>query len=113
VNSSTNLLEIAKTFAKGVHRVAVIDSTIKRVEDVFSQIDMVQFLAERGVWIGSKLEKPIYQTSLYSKSVETVGRSTTAVQAFRKMKQSGYSGLGVVDDNGRMVASISATDLLV
>lgn len=113
VSANTSLLEVVKILASEVHRVAVVDSTQKeRVLNVVSQSDVVKFLTKRGVWIGSKLEKPISEVGLGPLGVSAVKDDTPTVEVLRYMKRLAVRGVPVVDRNNRLIANFSASDLL-
>jgi CBS domain-containing protein len=113
VSEDTSLLEVVKIFASEVHRLAVVDKVQKeRVLNIVSQSDVVRFLTKRGVWIGSKLEKPISEVGLGPLGVSAVRDDTPTVEVLRYMKRLSVRGVAVVDKNNRLIANFSATDLL-
>jgi len=62
--------------------------------------------------IGDKKNKPISaMNSIWSKKVISVGYKEKAIEAFRTMVTKGVSGVGVIDDHGVLVNSISIRDL--
>jgi len=110
VSLDTNLLEVVKIFAKEVHRVAVIDSGT--LVGVLSQSDIIQLLATRGQYIGSKLTKPISQVGLEPLGAASVQDTVTVVECLKFMAEHKLRAVPIVDWNSRMVANFSATDLL-
>lgn len=111
VTYSSSLMEVAKLFGEGIHRVAVMNQENQRIENVISQSDLIRFLTKRGSWIGSKIEKPLFECDIFSSNVTWIKHTETAIQAFKLMKEKGFSGLPIIDDNLRLIANISATDL--
>jgi len=114
INSNDSLLEATKLMSKEVHRLAVIEpgTHAHLVSNVISQSDIIDFIATRGVWIGSKLTKSLDEVGLAAEGVATVVDSINVVAALRYMRDFMISGVGVVDSFGRLVANFSASDLL-
>jgi len=110
VTGTTTLLDVVRIFAEGIHRVVVMESG--RVTNVISQFDLVHFLATRGVWIGSALEKSLGQVGLESQGVLSVLDSVEVIDVLRFIYENKVSGVPVVDKKGMVVGSFSATDLL-
>jgi len=108
-----SLLDAVRIFASEVHRLAVVDKVQKeRVLNILSQMDIIKFVTERGVWIGSKLDKPISQVGLEPLGVCSVRDDTNVIDVLRYMKTKTVSGVAVVDRDNRLIANFSATDLV-
>src|SRR4051812_28347574 len=60
-----------------------------------------------------KAEKTLNQLNLGFRKVYTVNESQTAYQAFKTMIDNKVSGVGVVDNEGTLVANISLSDIKV
>jgi len=114
IKSSSSLYEATKLMSREVHRLAIVDPDTPNnmVSNVIAQSDIVNFIATRGVWIGSKLTKTLKEAGLSALGVATVAEDVNVVAALRYMKNYKISGVGVVDKFGRLVANFSATDLL-
>jgi CBS domain-containing protein len=110
VSPNSSLEEAAKWFALGIHRLAVMDDN--RIVNVISQSDLIRFLATAGVYIGSKILKPIDQIGLQTKGVNSVSEDMTVYETIKFMKEKSLSGVPIVDQNNRIVANFSGTDLL-
>jgi len=110
VTGTTTLLDVVRIFAEGVHRVVIMDSG--RITNIISQFDMVQFLATRGVWIGSAIEKSLGEVGLEAQGVLSVLDSVEVVDVLRFIYENKISGVPIVDKKGMIVGSFSATDLL-
>jgi len=114
INSNSSLYDAAMLMAKEVHRLAVIEPGTPEhmISNVISQSDIVNFIATRGVWIGSKLTKNLADAGLAALGVATVQEDVNVVAALRYMRDFKISGVGVVDKFGRLLANFSASDLL-
>lgn len=110
VSPSTSLLDCVKIFATEVHRLAVMENGA--LKNVISQYDIVQFLATRGVYIGTEMGRPLSSTSLAFLGVATVRDNVNVVECIRYMRTYKCSGVPVMDQHNRIVANFSATDLL-
>jgi len=114
INSNASLFEAAKLMSKEVHRLAIVEPGTHQnmVSNVIAQSDIVNFIATRGIWIGSKLTKTLANAGLAALGVATVMEDINVVAALRYMRDFKISGVGVVDKYGRLVANFSASDLL-
>jgi len=110
VSLDTPLSTLAEMFAMEVHRVGVIEDG--KLLHIVSQSDLVEYLARRGVYIGSKLAKPLKDVGLEALGVASVLESLSALEVIRFMRQHTLSGVPVLDSHGRIVCNFSATDLL-
>jgi len=110
VSSTTSLYDVVKTFAKEVHRMAVMDNGV--LKNVISQFDIVSFIATRGIYIGTSMSMSLIQTGLMPLGVVTVREDVNVVKAIKEMQNYKLSGVAVVDKRGFLIANFSATDLL-
>lgn len=110
--TETPLIELVRAFAKEAHRVAVKKGT--SIINIVTPTDIIKFLAERGSSLGSNIVKPLKELTPFNSStgIVTVDADEIASKAFLKMKNFKVNGAAVVDKNGRLVANLSATDLL-
>ena len=115
IHKDSNLLDAVKIFADGVHRLAVIEDTtpFHYISNIISQSDIVNFLSTRGVWVGSQLEKSLQDAGISQLGVATVLENVSVVDALRYMRDLKITGIGIVDKSRRLVANLSASDLLV
>jgi len=114
ISSEASLWEAVSLLAMEVHRLAVVTPGTSEhlVSNIIAQSDIVQFLATRGVWIGSKIESPIGEIFGKHVGVATVLEDMNVVTALKYMRDFKVSGVGIVDRFGRLVANFSASDLL-
>jgi CBS domain-containing protein len=125
VDLDTSLMVVSKMFSSEIHRVGVIHND--RLVNILSQSDIIRFLATRGVYIGSQMEKPISEEGLeplgvasvlvkdqYEKYQLTLFKDNLpTIDVIRFMRDKMLSGVAVVDNQGRLVANFSGSDLLV
>jgi len=98
-------------FARGFHRAAVFDK--EKLVGVISQSDLVRAVAKE---LPMGKLKDIGATSLknlgYAEAQTfTVKKTATVIQALRLMADNGVGQVAVVEDNGRLFANLSASDL--
>jgi len=104
-NSSLN--ELMRLLSK-VHRVAVIDEA-GDVIGLITQSRMVEFLYKRrNDWTDVMKEK----VHKLEKNVETINMKEFVIEAFKRIWDKEVTGLAVVNNDGKLVANISASDLL-
>jgi len=99
-----------KTGASKLKRVAVVDDN-DRVVGIVSQTTLVTFLNKELAAHHLHAAKTVAELELGSAPVQTLETSVPALEAFRLMDAKRITGLGIVDDSGRLVGNISARDL--
>jgi len=109
VSKEATLLDVMKIFAKGIHRLAVIDD--KHLSNVISQSDITNFLATHGNYANTKMGKPLGEVGLAPLGVKSVREDVNAVEVIRFMKNTKTTGVPIVNKNGQIIANFSATDL--
>jgi CBS domain-containing protein len=110
------LIEVLRNFARGVHRVPVVDSEDPtRIVAMLTQTDANRFLAtDPEKYLGqARAHASITDLGLVAGAdkVVTVPSSTKAIDAFITMHAKGLSALAVVDAEGAFQGCLSATDL--
>ncbi|ELR21973.1 CBS domain containing protein [Acanthamoeba castellanii str. Neff] len=110
------LIEVLRNFARGVHRVPVVDSEDPtRIVAMLTQTDANRFLAtDPEKYLGqARAHASITDLGLVAGAdkVVTVPTSTKAIDAFITMHAKGLSALAVVDAEGAFQGCLSATDL--
>jgi len=94
---------------QNAHRVAVLNEK-KKVYNIISQMDVLSFLFQHQSTFPQMMEAPISQW-ISDKKVETVSGDQTLAEAFKTIWESEVTGVGVVDDDGKLIGNISASDL--
>jgi len=110
---------------KGNERVLIVDKVcephtlIKEESDVVGmlvQMDFIRFLSQHNAWLRMHpkfdlpLERAIDLNNL-AERVITVTPDELTYMAFRKMDENNVHGLAVVDDQGRVIANLSASNI--
>jgi len=114
VKDSTNLIKVVQTFCtnyKNLHRLPIINAAGSLI-GIVSQSLLVSWLAPHVTkfdfghstvgQLGLGLEVP---------HVVTVKKTDKVSVALKKIKENSVSGIGIVDDNGKLVGNFSASDV--
>jgi CBS domain-containing protein len=102
--------EAIVVFARGCRRLVVVDEVDTPV-GVVSQMDAVRQLA---AFAGERLSKQLHRTPRelgLLKHVRSIPETDMAINAFLCMHEWHVSSLAVVDDEGRVVGTLSAADI--
>ena len=91
------------------HHVAVEDSG--KLINICSQMDVLRWLNNDPERMGPDGRKTLQGLQLHRKRVICVRATDLAVDAFFNIYNHGVSGAGVVDEQGKLVGCLSATDL--
>jgi len=110
VTMDTSLWKVVEYFSQEVHRLGVMANG--DLVNVISQSDIIQFLASKGVWIGTKIEQSITDSGLSNVGVITIDQNTNTLEAIKTLRTFKLSGVAIVDSSGRLIANFSASDLL-
>lgn len=108
--------EVAKLldpFIKGIHRVIVLhNGSDPNASEVCTQADMVRWVYHCHGAFAKNSDKSVEALGLLNgASLVTVTDKETALDAFRKAASKELPCVGIVDANGRLVGTISASDL--
>jgi len=112
LHQDMTLKDALDLFLKGIHRIAVVDDQ-NSVIGIVSQWTIADYLAWNvaGVLELSRLLEPINTSPFKTSRVCSVHKNTPAIEAFMFMHQKNLSAIAVVDDNERLFANLSASDL--
>eukprot|EP01027_Heterolobosea_sp_BB2_P018537 GEZU01026098.1.p1 GENE.GEZU01026098.1~~GEZU01026098.1.p1 ORF type:complete len:232 (-),score=66.88 GEZU01026098.1:17-712(-) len=121
MKKDVSLREVLQEFARGVHRIPVVDDNGKIVQ-MFSQLDCILYLSKnfRDFFTNSDFSKksirelrlgqlPDKDDNLILFSVES---TDLAINAYRLMHEAGISAVGIEKD-GKIIGNLSASDLKV
>lgn len=112
IDETASILDALKlSIDNKTHRVLVLNSEGK-ISNLITQSRIVQFVT---VMLDNlpKSSKTLGELNLGVSPVLSISESSTAFQAFKLMREKRVSGLAVVDADGKLVGSISASDLKV
>lgn len=122
-DASEPIKKILEPMSKGVHRILVHEQlevdgkTVKRTR-LLTQTDLIRFLVSYTVYakdLNCKID--IHETlanlhlTTHKADLFTVSQSLSALEAFRRMAEHGVKSAPVVDGNGVLQGTISASDL--
>lgn len=124
-SNQSNLWDILQYLAKGQERALVVDKPTEPHEltseegDVVGmivQMDFIRFLSQHNAWLRMhpKFDVPLNQAmdlNNLSEKVVTITPNDFTYLAFRRMNESNVRGVAVVDDEGRIIANLSASNI--
>jgi CBS domain-containing protein len=94
-----------------LNRIAILNES-EQVIDIITGSMLIDFLWQNIEKIGDVAQRTVANFTIEPTEVlATINRNTKAIIAFREMVRLEKSGLGVVDDNGKLVDNISPRDL--
>jgi len=97
---------------EGIRRIPVIDGHAK-LRNMISQMELVEFIHTNLRILGTIKEKPLSLISELFHRVEIISSSDMAVNAFQTIIKKDVNGVAVVDQNNRLIGSISSRDFKV
>jgi len=103
-----------EAFSKGVHRAVVqMQEGNTTKHHIISQRDAIQFLLDQHQHediFNSKISE-LPRLFSFQPALVTIDGNTPAIEGFKKIGREHFGAVPVVDDNGRVFASLCATDL--
>lgn len=105
----TPLLKVMTTLAEGTYRVPIINAK-GRVIRILSQMAMCELLAGN-VELWAQESKLTLPSPFRVEKVVKVADNSTALNAFSKIQTNAVSGVGVIDQQGRLIADLTPADL--
>ncbi|KAJ2850589.1 cell separation during budding [Coemansia brasiliensis] len=111
----TTVAQVAQVFAKGAHRVAVMESE-RAIRGILSQARVVRFFFEHSDDATSGAEKLLLDASLESlrlvtRDVVTVSPDTPVLKALSLLESHRITSLPLVDAAGCLVGNLSLSDV--
>jgi len=108
---TTSLFQCIGLFQKGVHRVAVMNGH-GITENILTQSDIVRFLVTKIPDYPALFDKTIAELNLGTeKKIYSICKEENAIHALKIINDKKISAIAVVDEFGRIVGNISASDL--
>jgi len=112
VNVNSTLLEVASVLRiRGVHRVPVIDPETGKCIHIISQSVILNFISSQRETLAEDCKQTLEEINLGFAEVITVGAHEKAFAAFETIDKTHYSGIGVVDNHGKLIGNTSARDI--
>jgi len=110
VDAQENLLFLISKFLRlGIHRVPV--KSKDKLIGIVSQSDVTNYIFDRSSQFQGILKQKFEDCQLTLPPIVTITEEATLIQVFLSILKNGISGLAVVDNKGRLVNNISASDL--
>jgi CBS domain-containing protein len=110
VSLDSTLFDVARLLSHQTHRLPVLN-TAGHCIAILSQSSLVAYLAKHKAEITHDLAQSMGQIQLGLCKVITIAADKPAWEAFKLLDSSGVSGIGVVDNEGKLVGNTSARDL--
>jgi len=115
IAENSTLRQVLEILSHGSHRVMVGDGTPERTK-VLSQVDVVLFLLDKYDSLPTACKQAIPQLGLIHDNrmvnkVVAMSHRNSAVEGFRKIFRQGVSGLAILDDDDKLVGTLSASDV--
>jgi CBS domain-containing protein len=117
VPDSSNLLDVCEAMAReSAHRVVTVTnasfySGSNEMTGLVTQSAVVGFLNRHLKELGPIADQLVLHSSFYKEVITVPDRGMTALEAFRLMTMAKVSGVGVVNDSGKLVGDLSEKDL--
>jgi len=112
VKNSTNVWDLVKIFARGIHRAPVFDDDTNTLVGIVTQSDVINYVAMNPVF-GSIGNQTVGELNLGSKGVVSMSMNALAVHAFFLMYYNRVTSIAVIDDNDKLIANVAANDIKV
>lgn len=94
-----------------LHRVPVISSEERKLVNMITQSQVVDFLYKHVGDLGPKSSKTLAECPQFFKNVHSVKESELAIDGFARMIEHDVSGLAIVSEEGRLTGNLSLRDL--
>jgi len=112
VQSTTPLQDVIEILSKpDVHRVPIVNEGGDYV-GIITQSDIVRYFNDNQEKLAPKLEQKVKNIwNIGTKKVQTMEHNKFVIDALVKLEESRISGIAIVDDEGKIVGNLSASDL--
>ncbi|KNC98665.1 uncharacterized protein SPPG_06346 [Spizellomyces punctatus DAOM BR117] len=123
IDEDETILSLLTLMSNGIHRV-LIPHTPHTTSRLVTQTDLLRFLFANNHHFDTILcidankimnkqqsQHPAHENGIHGLSCTTISMHSRTIQGFKKMRNEGVRSLGVVDEEGILVATLSASDL--
>jgi len=107
VRMNTTLPQLLSVLSTS-HRVVVCEG--KNLQNYITQSDAVEFIHKRNL-LGPTAKQTVDALQLATKKVVTINDTELVIEAFKKMVTEKVSGVGVVNDQNKLVGCVTAHDI--
>jgi len=105
------LLALINNFMKGrIHRVPIVGDD-NHISGSVTQSDVVQFLFKNEEHFHSVMKKTLKELDLEEGSVVSVIETQPLIKALSTIVETQFTGLAVIDSQGKLVGNVSASDV--
>jgi len=112
MHGEESLADAVQDYLKGVQRIAITDDD-GDIVGVISQWTVANYLAtvptDDKEWI-PVLREPVGKAK-FTTNVVSINKNESALQSFNLMYQNHLSAIAIVDDDGKLIGNLSASDL--
>jgi len=113
IRSKESIEEALKVFANtGAHKIPVLQNPWT-VENVLTHSAIIAWLDSNILQLGAIKDQTVRSLGISYKPVVSVSIDSPTIMAFRLMAQKRISSVAVVDENGLLLANLSAKDIKV
>ncbi len=110
--NTTLTVAVEKMNAAKVHRLVIVDEK-HNIIGLLTQSNLISWLNQHVDELFKNPDATIEDLSLGIKTVKTCSNNDIAITVFQTLEGLHISALGVVDENGKLISSISASELRV
>jgi len=115
IDEHSTLRQVLEIFSTGAHRVMVGSGSPDGVK-VLSQVDVVLYLLEKYDSLPASCKQSLLQLGLATDNrivnkIVSMSYMNTALEGFRKIYRQGVSAVAILDDEDRLVGTLSSSDV--
>jgi CBS domain-containing protein len=128
ISNESTMWDAVQYFAQGVKRLIVLDGSFEAAPllpqqphdgmllGLFCQSDVIDFFSSNPYWLRMwpKANQTLKDTGILdqpNEQIQTISQDQPTYEAFKKMVENNSNALAVVDEQGRMVAALSASNI--
>jgi len=113
VEAEMPLSTLLKPFSSGLHRVLVPqkDDEGRKAYRLLSQSDVISHIYKHRNEVQAYFSKKLSELGITPKSVVAISSATSALDGFKNMTSEKVPAVAVVDEKGKLIGNLSASDL--
>jgi len=108
IQNESSLFEICKLFAKGIHRIPILDQN--KVVAIISQSTVISFIHQKTSKFPAIASKILKELGIYNKQVVSIPPETVTVKALHLLLEKKFSAVVVVKQK-EPIANFSVSDI--
>jgi len=102
--------DAVEIFVRGIHRIAVTNIN-NHIVRILTQTNIIKYLANNPTTMGLRAEQPVSKFGRLRTELVSVTPDTLTVEAFKLMAEKRLNSVAIVNKEGVLMGSLSATDL--